>query len=210
MVHTCLNMVQSPTTDMFIPCTYKYIHSWTCMYMYMNIYKCVYYVHTRSWMNIFVCTWYIHVHECKYVYGQSTDTSQYVQLHRRTSIPIRPNQPRRLRSFRVASFLSWTDLVCTVYMHVYSVTLHLLCHMMYRHCIYKVILCIYMYICCTWVLRTTVFKLYVYICCTWVLRTTVFKLYAYTTTVYATAYFHSWEVYPYLNPVCTEWLIPVR
>ncbi len=125
-------------TDVFILSTYKYIHSWISMYLCMNIYKCVFYAHhddTRSWMNTFVCTWCIQVHECKYMYGHSTDTS--VQLYKHTSLPIRPDQPCYARE---------SDLICTMYMHVYT------CHMMYIHGIYNVIHCIHMYICCTWVL----------------------------------------------------------
>ncbi len=78
-----------------IPCTYKYIHSCTCMYKYMNIYKSMYYLPARWWINIFV--WYIHVHDCIYMYGRSTDTS--VQLHNQTSFSIRPDQPAILSSF---------------------------------------------------------------------------------------------------------------
>ncbi len=54
-------------------------------YMFMNIKLCMYIV-----LNL-----YIHVHNCKYVYVHSTDMSQAVQLHSRTSllIMIRPDQP---------------------------------------------------------------------------------------------------------------------
>ncbi len=47
--------------NMYVPCTYKYIHSWTCMFMVYTFLYIHAQVHIHSWMNIFVCTWYQHV-----------------------------------------------------------------------------------------------------------------------------------------------------
>ncbi len=116
-------------------------------------------VHTRSWINIFVCTWYIHVHECKYMYGHSADTS--LQLHNYTSLSIRPYQlcdasesqlstgsapseepPSCHQSsciYIVLTLFITVILVCTLYI--------LVCHgTCYRHvhpvqCLYMVHLC---------------------------------------------------------------------
>jgi hypothetical protein len=116
--------------------------------------------YTSRFMNEYIQVCMCMVHR----YGHSTDTS--VQLHNHTSPPIRPDQPcdafkSQLHTGSAPSeqpeppschgLIWYVPCRCCSNMHVYK--LHILCHMMYRHCIYKVILCIYMYIRCTWVLR---------------------------------------------------------
>ncbi len=81
--------------------------------------------------NIFVCTWYIHVHECKYMYGQTS-------LYSFTTTLLFPSGQISLAL--LVSLIWYVPCTC-MYKH----------DMMCIHGIYKVI--IYTYICCTWVLH---------------------------------------------------------
>ena len=150
----------------------------------------MYYVHTRSCFHIFVCIWYIHIHECKYMYGHSTDTS--VQLHNHTSFPIRPDQPCDAGESQLRAGASPSEQPPSCHQsfqltdhpgvacHVQTATATGLphthcCHACHQlHCIYMYIQCIYMYIRCTWVPR--IVCMYHYGICQCVLACTAFEI----------------------------------